>query len=217
MARVTKNKFLFLPVLLLLSGPISLSAQELPSPDASTTPSLPVLVAPPLPDTNPFDGRPTAGYNDFQTVPVEPPLLDDFEGLTEEFDGSLPLPLFDVPVIELPTDSSTPSTRVMRIGRFTLLHKVTAKIRPLELRLDEPVEIDDLRITMHDCLSTPPEEPPETKVFLTILENKNGEEKRLFNGWMFASSPGINALEHAVYDLWPKACVGADDMPFTGE
>ena len=217
MARVTKNKLLLWPVLLALLGPIPLSAQQPLSPEVVTEPKPPVLVPPPLPDSNPFDGTLTTPYEDFETVPNETILIDEFEGLTEEFDGSLPSTLFDVPVIELPSSNLAPSTRVMRIGRFTLLHKVTAKIRPLELRLDEPVEIDDLRITMHDCRSTPPEEPPETKAFLTILEITNSEENRLFNGWMFASSPGINALEHAVYDLWPKACVGADDLPFTGE
>ena len=51
---------------------------------------------------------------------------------------------------------------------------------------------------MHDCVSTPPEEPPETKVFLEISEFKAGRDKALFTGWMFASSPGINAMEHPV-------------------
>ena len=28
----------------------------------------------------------------------------------------------------------------------------------------------------------------------------------IFNGWMFASSPGLNGLEHAVYDVWVIDC-----------
>ncbi len=216
MARVTKNKTLLLILATMLISTYGLRAQEASPETLSEKPSL-VLVPPPIPDNNPFDAIQSGDDSLPSETDTEAVADDSFSIIEEEFDGSLPSTLFDVPIIELPTDTLRPSKRTMRIGRFTLLHKVTAKIRPLDLRLDEPVEIDDLRITMHDCVSTPPEEPPETKAFLTILEVKGEEESRLFNGWMFASSPGINALEHAVYDLWPTACVGTDDLPFTGE
>lgn len=37
---------------------------------------------------------------------------------------------------------------------------------------------------------------------------------RLFTGWMFASSPAINALEHPVYDVWVMDCkISAPDSP----
>ena len=29
---------------------------------------------------------------------------------------------------------------------------------------------------------------------------------RTFTGWMFASSPALNALEHPVYDVWVLDC-----------
>jgi hypothetical protein len=29
---------------------------------------------------------------------------------------------------------------------------------------------------------------------------------RIFSGWMFASSPGLNAVEHPVYDVWLTDC-----------
>jgi hypothetical protein len=35
-----------------------------------------------------------------------------------------------------------------------------------------------------------------------------GEVKRLFSGWMFAASPGINAVEHPIYDVWLTDCKG---------
>jgi len=30
--------------------------------------------------------------------------------------------------------------------------------------------------------------------------------KQAFKGWMYASSPGLNPLEHPVYDAWLIAC-----------
>jgi hypothetical protein len=35
-----------------------------------------------------------------------------------------------------------------------------------------------------------------------------GEVKRLFAGWMFASSPGLHAVEHPIYDVWLTDCKG---------
>ncbi len=104
----------------------------------------------------------------------------------------------------------------MRVGQISLLHKVTAKIQPLDLRLDTPVEVGDLTITMHDCISAPPEEPPETKVFLKVVETQADLDVVVFNGWMFASSPSIHALEHPVYDLWPKGCVTENGRTYIG-
>jgi hypothetical protein len=32
--------------------------------------------------------------------------------------------------------------------------------------------------------------------------------RRVFTGWMFAASPGLHAVEHAVYDVWLVDCKG---------
>ena len=37
------------------------------------------------------------------------------------------------------------------------------------------------------------------------------DNKRLFSGWMFASSPGLSAIEHPVYDIWLTGCKGATE------
>ena len=53
----------------------------------------------------------------------------------------------------------------------------------------------------------PPEEPPESAVFLEIVEIRPDEDPApLFTGWMFASSPALSALEHPVYDVWVLEC-----------
>ena len=100
---------------------------------------------------------------------------------------------------------------------FKTLDKVTAKISRLETEVGRPTVLGPLTITVRTCKTTPPEEPPETKAFLEISEFKAGRDKALFTGWMFASSPGINAMEHPVFDIWPLACKTEDGMVFTGE
>ena len=129
-----------------------------------------------------------------------------------------PLSIYEVPLLNVPQEEAGElEEKPLRIGRFALLHKVTAKITEIELRAGDEATIGDLTLTMHDCISATPEEPPETRVFLQISEFKLGTDRRLFSGWMFASSPGINALEHPVFDLWPTACVTEDGLAYTGE
>ncbi|TNE33648.1 MAG: DUF2155 domain-containing protein [Alphaproteobacteria bacterium] len=87
------------------------------------------------------------------------------------------------------------------------LDKVTARTKDLNIPIDETVKFGSLEITPRKCTKRPPEEPPETTAFLEITEVNEGEEPiRLFNGWMFASSPAVNALEHPVYDVWVIDC-----------
>ena len=39
-----------------------------------------------------------------------------------------------------------------------------------------------------------------------VLEGPQAEGENIFRGWMFASSPALNALEHPVYDVWVIDC-----------
>ena len=40
----------------------------------------------------------------------------------------------------------------------------------------------------------------------------DGKMRRIFNGWMFATSPGLNAVEHAIYDVWLADCKGGSTV-----
>lgn len=86
------------------------------------------------------------------------------------------------------------------------LDKITARITDLELPEDQPLELGSLIITARYCYSRPPEEAPETYAFLEIDGHPEGARERLFTGWMIASSPALNALEHPVYDVWITGC-----------
>ncbi len=103
------------------------------------------------------------------------------------------------------------------------LDKVTARVLTFETRIDEPVRFGTLEIIPRFCDRAPPEEPPESKAFLDIYEARDGEERAdLFHGWMFASSPALNALEHPVYDVWVLDCKTAEPVaptepPVAGE
>jgi hypothetical protein len=87
------------------------------------------------------------------------------------------------------------------------LDKVTARVSPIEMHVDEPGRFGSLEITVRSCHKAPPEDPPESAAFLEIRELRPGESPvELFSGWMFASSPAFSTLEHAVYDVWVIDC-----------
>ncbi|HBC09455.1 MAG TPA: DUF2155 domain-containing protein [Rhodospirillaceae bacterium] len=92
------------------------------------------------------------------------------------------------------------------------LDKVTARVSTLETRVGEVVRFGTLEIIARSCDKRPPEEPPESAAFLDIWEIRPGEPAvSLFRGWMFASSPALNALEHPVYDIWVLDCAEPTD------
>ena len=87
------------------------------------------------------------------------------------------------------------------------LDKITARITEIELKLGEEVRFGTLAISAKYCRTRPPIETPETFAYLEIDDLKrSGDIERVFEGWMVASSPALNALEHAVYDVWVINC-----------
>ena len=90
---------------------------------------------------------------------------------------------------------------------FAALDKVTARISKLEIKLGQTVQFGALKVTPRACYSRQPTEPPKTSTFVEIDEILlDGKENRIFSGWMFAESPGLNAVEHPVFDVWLTAC-----------
>ena len=87
------------------------------------------------------------------------------------------------------------------------LNKITARTSLLPLTLNQSQNFGNLEVSLHACWHAPIEEEPESKALLTISEEMPGEEKKqVFQGWMFASSPGLSALEHPIYDITLIEC-----------
>ncbi|WP_374634912.1 DUF2155 domain-containing protein [Ferrovibrio sp.] len=90
------------------------------------------------------------------------------------------------------------------------LDKITARITTFDAALDQTVNFGRLQITVRACRKRPPEYPPENAAYLEIVEQVTGSAPvQRFQGWMFASSPALNALEHPVYDVWVIDCKAA--------
>ncbi|WP_339861375.1 DUF2155 domain-containing protein [Thalassospira alkalitolerans] len=115
--------------------------------------------------------------------------------------------------------------RPAQIAQLQGLDKITARISTFEVPVGQMVKFGTLSIRVDACYRTPPEERPESAGFLEISDMRddaNGTVEQLFSGWMFASTPGLSALEHPVYDVWVKECLSpvdpaADDTAEQGQ
>ena len=92
---------------------------------------------------------------------------------------------------------------------FSGLDKITGRIISFDVALNETVQFGALQVTPRVCYTRPPTEAANTDAFIEVDEiTLQGEIKRLFTGWMFAASPGLNAIEHPIYDIWLSDCKG---------
>src|SRR5437588_248767 len=103
-----------------------------------------------------------------------------------------------------------PSQKITNTGAlFSGLDKITGRIINFDVTIGETVQFGALQLTPRACYTRPPTETANTDAFVEIDEvTLQGEVRRIFNGWMFAASPGLNAVEHAIYDIWLTDCKG---------
>ena len=96
-----------------------------------------------------------------------------------------------------------------RDGDDQALDKITARISTIKVPINAPARFGTLSLVVRRCAYHPPEEPPEDAAFLEVVDNGHDAgkpAKPVFNGWMFASSPAVSAMEHPVYDLTLLSC-----------
>ncbi|MBS40596.1 MAG: glycosyl hydrolase family 5 [Rhodospirillales bacterium] len=88
------------------------------------------------------------------------------------------------------------------------LDKVTARIKNIQAPINQFVAFGSLRLCVRACIKRPPEEFPESSAFLEVFDEHSGQARTpIFSGWMFASSPSLSSMEHAIYDIWVVDCI----------
>jgi hypothetical protein len=112
------------------------------------------------------------------------------------------------------TASSALAERITNpVAEFTGIDKITGRIITFDVYVNETVQFGALQVTPRVCYSRPQTEEPKTDSFVEVDEiTLDRKIRRIFTGWMFAESPGLNAVEHAVYDVWLKGCKQKSDV-----
>jgi len=107
-----------------------------------------------------------------------------------------------------------------RVATLGLLNKRNNVLQDVVLKTGEAKRIGNVTIKLATCeRSLPWERPPETGAFVQVFVEERAASdqplawRKVFSGWLFKNSPGLNVVEHPVYDVWVKDCA----MKFPGE
>jgi hypothetical protein len=93
------------------------------------------------------------------------------------------------------------------IAVFAGLDKITGVTTTFEIPIGEERRFGALIVKPNACYTRPITEEPKTTSFVEVDQVEvESTRRRIFTGWMFAESPGLNAVEHAIYDVWLTGC-----------
>ncbi len=84
------------------------------------------------------------------------------------------------------------------------LDKTTGEVQELRLAKGETVALKWLQITLGDCRY--PRDNLAGDAFAWLVIRERNAEQPIFEGWMIASSPALNALDHPRFDVWVIRC-----------
>ncbi|MEB8388699.1 DUF2155 domain-containing protein [Rhodobacteraceae bacterium KMM 6894] len=84
------------------------------------------------------------------------------------------------------------------------LDKVSGEVTDMVLAAGEQAAMGRITVEMGQCRYPQGDPARDAYAFVTIREE--GRDEPVFSGWMIASSPALNALDHPRYDVWVLRC-----------
>jgi hypothetical protein len=107
-----------------------------------------------------------------------------------------------------------------RVATLGLLNKRNNEQQDIVLKVGEAKRVGNVVVKLATCEKTQPwERPQETGAFVQVFVEQRAQVseplrwQKVFSGWLFRNSPGLNVVQHPVYDVWVKDCA----MNFPGE
>jgi hypothetical protein len=100
----------------------------------------------------------------------------------------------------LAQEAVTPGTgAVLRV-----LDKLNAKVSDVTMINGDSALEGGMEIILNECRYPNNNPTGEAYAFLTVREA--GVAQPVFSGWMVASSPALNPMNHSRYDVWVLRC-----------
>lgn len=91
------------------------------------------------------------------------------------------------------------------------MDKVTGRVNKITVPVNSKISFGDFSLVLRSCKKRPAEETPENFAFVDVTDKSFGtDEYNIFRGWIVSSTPGINAIEHPIYDVWLLECIDTD-------
>ena len=83
------------------------------------------------------------------------------------------------------------------------MDKVTGRVNKITVPVNSKIAFGDFSLVLRACKKRPAEETPENFAFVDVADKSFGtDEYSIFRGWMLSSAPGMNAIQHPIYDVW---------------
>ena len=90
-------------------------------------------------------------------------------------------------------------------AELRLLDKITGVTTTLEMNTGDTATVGHLQVTLNECRY--PVNNPSGDAFAEISAHYRDDVDPVFEGWMIASAPALNAMEHPRYDVWVIRCI----------
>lgn len=87
------------------------------------------------------------------------------------------------------------------------LDKMSGQVADIPINAGQTVAFGRIEISLGECRY--PEDNPTGEAYAWITIRDPRQDMVVFDGWMVASSPALNALDHARYDVWVIRCTTA--------
>ncbi len=84
------------------------------------------------------------------------------------------------------------------------LDKVTGAVTDLTLPVGTTIDYGRLKIALSDCRY--PADDPASNAAAHLFIRDTAVPTPVFDGWMIAAAPALNAMDHARYDVWVMRC-----------
>ena len=84
------------------------------------------------------------------------------------------------------------------------LDKVSGTLTDLEMTTGQTQRMGRIDVTLGECRY--PKGNPSGDAYAFLVIRAEGVTQPVFEGWMIASSPALNALDHPRYDVWVLRC-----------
>jgi hypothetical protein len=149
----------------------------------------------------------------FDLPPLEAP-GDGEPMMTDPFAAEPDAPPADAPPEGVPAPAPKVERVANKVAEFSGIDKITGRITAFDVYIGETVQFGALQVTPRVCYTSPVNQAQKTDTFVEVDEiTLDREIRRIFTGWMFSDSPGLNAVEHPVYDVWLKGCKTDSAVP----
>lgn len=90
-------------------------------------------------------------------------------------------------------------------AELRVLDKLNGIVTDVSLRRGQSARLGYLQINLSECRY--PRANPNGDAYAELVVTYRDSETPAFEGWLIASAPALNAMEHPRYDVWVLRCI----------